>query len=135
MSTIIKVKKPKKSTIFFYVDTIIFFPFILLALSGLLIQFNYHHEDMADTAVVLGLNRYGWLLLHKTTAVISIIGLSIHIFLHMGWLKAVFFKKLYKKTNPNTRITMWLLILTVATALPASSPGCLLPPCLTSDTA
>lgn len=117
MSTIIKVKTPKKSTTFFYVNTIIFFPFILLALSGLLIQFNYHLGDMADTAVVLGLNRYEWLLLHKITAVISIIGLSVHLFLHMSWLKTVFFKKLFKKSSRTIKITSWLLILAVATAL------------------
>jgi hypothetical protein len=127
LSTVNNVNKLKKSTIFFYVNAIIFLPFVLLALSGLLIQINYHAGHMADTAVVLGLNRYAWLLLHKITAVISIIGLSIHIFLHMGWLKAVFFKKLYKKPNWNTRITMWLLILTVATALTGIIPWLLAP--------
>ena len=67
--------------------------------------------------MVLGLNRYGWLLLHKITAVISIIGLSAHLFLHVGWLKAVLLKKLYKKSRRNTKITLWLLISAVATAL------------------
>ncbi len=117
MSTIIKVNKTKKSTIFFYVDTIILSPFILLAISGLLIQINYHAGEMTDTAVVLGLNRYEWLLIHKITAVISIIGLSIHLFLHMSWLKTVFLKNSYKKPNRNTKITLWLLILAIATAL------------------
>ena len=117
MITIIKVNKPKKSTTFFYVNTIIFLPFVLLALSGLLIMINYHAGQMTDTAVVLGLNRYEWLLLHKITAVISIIGLSVHLFLHMSWLKTVLMKKLHKKLNQNTKITMWLLILAVATAL------------------
>ncbi len=127
MSTIIKVNKTKKSTIFFYVDTIILSPFILLAISGLLIQINYHAGEMTDTAVVLGLNRYEWLLLHKITAVISIIGLSIHLFLHMSWLKTVLLKKSYKKPNRNTKITMWLLILAVATALTGIIPWLLAP--------
>lgn len=117
MGAIKEVYKSKKSTTFFYINAFILMPFVLLALSGLLIQINYHAGHMADTAVVLGLNRYGWLLLHKVTAVISIIGLSIHIFLHMGWLKAVLLKKLYKKPNRNTQTTMWLLILTTVTTL------------------
>lgn len=111
----VKVNISKKTL--FYVNSITFLPFILLAFSGLLIQINYHAGHLTDTAVVLGLNRYGWLLLHKITAVISIIGLSAHLFLHVGWLKAVLLKKLYKKSRRNTKITLWLLISAVATAL------------------
>ncbi len=117
METINKVTRLKKSTVFFYLDAIIFFPFVIMAFSGLLIQHSYHLEHLADTVSVLGLNRSGWLLLHKITAVMSMAGLSIHVSLHMNWLKAVLLKKLYKKPNRTIKITLWLLFLTTVTAL------------------
>ncbi len=112
-----RITRFKKSTALVYVNSIIFLPFILLAFSGLLIQHSYNLEHMADSAAVLGLNRYEWLLFHKITALISFAGVSVHVSLHMNWLKAVLLKKLYKKPNLSIKITLWLLILTAATAL------------------
>lgn len=117
MEVVNKVIRFNKSSALVYVNAVIFFPFVLLAFSGLLLQHGYHLEHKADTAVVLVMDRYGWLLLHKITAVISVAGVSVHVFLHMNWLKAVLRKKLYKKPHRNIQITLWLLILAAATAL------------------
>lgn len=122
MDIINRAARFKKSTALIYVNAIIFFPFLILAFSGLLLQHNYHLEHMADTVSVLGLNRSGWLLLHKITAVLSAAGVSLHVSLHINWLKAVFLKKLYKKPNRNIQITLWLLILAAATILTGIYP-------------
>lgn len=122
MDIINKAARFKKSTALIYVNAIIFFPFLILAFSGLLLQHSYHLEHMAGTVSVLGLNRSGWLLLHKITAVLSAAGVSMHVSLHMNWLKAVFLKKLYKKPNWNIQITLWLLILAAVTILTGIYP-------------
>lgn len=127
MDAVNKVTRFNRTTTLVYVNAIILLPFIILAFSGLLIQHSYHLEHMADTTVVLGMNRYGWLLLHKITAVISVAGVSVHVFLHINWLKAVFLKKLYKNPNRKIKITLWLLILSVFTALTGLYPWLLAP--------
>ena len=122
LSEIKDCEKPKKSTIKFYIDLLIFFPFVLLALSGLIIQINYDIGDIKDTATFLRLNRYEWLLIHKISAVISTIGISIHIFLNIAWIKMVLLKKTYKRFNGNTQITIWLSIIAITSTITGLIP-------------
>ena len=82
-SEIKNTEKSKKSTINLYIVLFVFLPFVLLVLSGLIIQINYHIGDIKDTVTVLGLNRYEWLHIHKISALTSIIGISIHVFLNI----------------------------------------------------
>lgn len=93
--------KSNKSNINFYTGLFIFFPFIFLAFSGLLIQINYHAGGLLDEATVLGVNRNGWLYLHKIASLISLLGITIHVFLHTGWIKMLFKRKTIRSANKN----------------------------------
>ncbi|MFZ5597025.1 MAG: DUF4405 domain-containing protein [Bacillota bacterium] len=114
------VKVSNKSNTNFYIDLLIFFPFIILAFSGLLIQINYHAGGLSSETTVLGLNNSGWLNLHKMTAVISLIGIAIHVFLHAGWIKMVFKKK--KASGKNAKITLCLLIFFIIVSITGLIP-------------
>lgn len=111
------IKTSNKSDINFYTELFTFFPFIFLAFSGLLIQINYHVGDLLDEATVLGVNRNGWLYLHKIASLISLLGITIHVFLHTGWIKMLFKRKTLRSANKNTKITVWLLIAFITTSL------------------
>lgn len=111
------IKTSNKSNINFYTGLLIFFPFIFLAFSGLLIEINYHAGGLLDEATVLGVNRNGWLYLHKIASVISLLGITIHIFLHAGWIKMLFKRKTLRSANKNAKVTVWLLIVFITASL------------------
>lgn len=87
------------------------------AFSGLLIAIYYHAGDLLDKATVLRVNSSGWLYLHKLTAVISLLGITIHVLLHTSWIKMLFKKKTLRSANKTTKITVSLLIAFIATSL------------------
>ncbi len=60
--------------------------FFLLAITGLLLQVNYHMHHYPNGHQVLGLNRHGWLLLHKLSAVMSLGGITAHCLLHRRYI-------------------------------------------------
>lgn len=110
------IKTLNKSDINFYTGLFIFFPFIFLAFSGLLIAIYYHAGGYLEQATVLGVNRSGWLYFHKLTAVISLLGITVHLFLHTGWIKMLLKKKILGSTK-STKITVLLFIALFAVSL------------------
>lgn len=110
------IRTSNKSNINFYIELFILFPFVLLAFSGILIQINYHAGGLLDEANVLGANRNGWLYLHKIVSVISLFGITMHVFLHTWWIKMLFRGRTFRGVK-NVKITLWLLILFIITTL------------------
>lgn len=110
------IKKSNKPNFNFYTALFNFFPFIFLAFSGLLIAIFYHAGGHLDQATVLGVNRSGWLYFHKLMAVISLLGITIHLYLHTGWIKMLLKKKILGSAK-TTKITVLLLIVFLAVSL------------------
>lgn len=128
------IKKSNKSTVNFYTELFSFPPFIFLAFSGLLIAICYHAGDLLDEATVIGVNRSGWLCLHKIASVIALLGITIHVYLHTGWIKMLFKKKTLRRANKTTKITVLLLIAFIAASLTGITCWLILPAHVRLDT-
>ncbi|MBN1533777.1 MAG: DUF4405 domain-containing protein [Spirochaetes bacterium] len=93
-------------------------PFLLLAATGLVLQSEYHLHRLPCCTPVLGLQKGGWLLLHKLFAVVSLAGCTLHCLLHRRWIAAAFRRRMQRRTVPS-RITRYLLVVSIPTALTA----------------
>ena len=102
----------------YVVDIIILFAFILLSINGSIIQLIYHlmHHDVMF--VFLGLNQNGWLLMHKVLSVIIGIGITVHICLHLNWVKDVFKNnRLFNKKYKNKSLIYLFIVYTISAVL------------------
>lgn len=108
--------KTNKSTVNFYIDSLLLLICLLLSLSGLIIQIKYHAGHRPDTEAVLGLSRYGWLVLHKISAVLIAIGLTVHGVLHINWFKYALLRA-QKARSKTTKINIYLLATYTVTAI------------------
>ncbi|MCK9613828.1 MAG: DUF4405 domain-containing protein [Bacteroidales bacterium] len=104
----LKIRKAKFN---FWINLISLLPVSLLAFTGLLIQLNYHMKRYNDSCAVWGLDRADWLILHKACAVISIITILLHLYLHWNWLKMAFTKRRLKNGTRVKKNSLWLSII------------------------
>ncbi len=100
----------------FYLDLANIIPFIMLIYTGLLLQGEYHMHGQPDWYRVWGLDRSGWLLLHKISAVISLTGITAHCLLHRKVITATV-KRIFK-SNSRTKVLLSFYLLLVY--IPAS---------------
>lgn len=101
----------------FYLNLLNFFPFVILAVSGLIIQIEYHIHELPDAYVVSGLNRSGWLLIHKISSVISFAGIVLHCIMHRKYIVTVTKKILNRKNKPKILLSYYLLIIYIPASL------------------
>ena len=93
----------------------------IMALSGLIIQFNYHighHGEIDKNIKALGLDYTNWANLHKISIVFVLTFLGFHIYKNINWFKSIL-KKGLKKGNKQT---FWLSIIFVITAITGILP-------------
>ena len=102
----------------FYVNLLNFLPFVILIFSGMVIQINYHMHSLPDGYIVLGLNKYAWLLMHQISAVISLTGCIFHCILHWKYISAVTKNFINRQSGIKVFSSYYLLITGVLTTIP-----------------
>lgn len=107
--------KLSKATRNYYLNLLSLFPFLMIIITGL-VALRYHGG--ADyNLTTAGLNGHNWLLTHRTVALILIVLISIHLWLHKHWFRSFFNKKKQSK-NHDMNISLFVVfILCVLTAL------------------
>ena len=75
----------EKKVMNYYVDVVILILFIALAWTGMLLQMVYHMGGHSADFLVIGLNRSGWLVMHKILSIMSSVGIGLHVILHLNW--------------------------------------------------
>jgi hypothetical protein len=106
-----QTKTNSRTSINYWVNISSLVPFILLIISGFILQLNYHFGHNPETDEVFSLNKQDWLLLHKIFTLISTPIIFIHLALHYKWIKYLFMNKISSKGNKIVRTTKVLLIL------------------------
>ncbi|MBN2403042.1 MAG: DUF4405 domain-containing protein [Spirochaetes bacterium] len=101
----------------FYLNLLNFLPFVILTVSGMIIQIEYHIHELPDAYVVSGLNRSGWLLIHKISSVISFAGIVLHCIMHRKYIVTVTKKILNRKNKPKILLSYYLLIIYIPASL------------------
>jgi len=109
----------EKARTHFYVNLASLLPILAVITSGLIIQVEYHMHGRADTVTVLGMDRQGWLTLHKASAVVSLACLAHHCANHWSFIVTMTKKKLYMKKMSSSVASYYLFILFVPTVLTA----------------
>ncbi len=81
----------KKNTINFWIDFFLFIEFILVVFSGIVLR-----EFPVDLCgyTVLGVPRKDFADLHWTLSLIMILFIFVHLWLHWGWARVVFKRRL-----------------------------------------
>ena len=72
---------------------------------------------LPDDYFVLGLNKFGWLFLHKISASISLAGIIIHCMLHWKFISATTIKIFNRKSKTRILSSYYLLIIYIPTFL------------------
>ena len=101
----------KRRTINYLVDVVILFLFMILAWTGILLQIVYHVDGQSSDAFVIGLNRSGWLIMHKIFSILGTLGIGVHVILHLDWFKAVMKRKLFLKHAFKKKTAFYLLLI------------------------
>ncbi len=112
-----KVSGPAKLN--FYVNAINLIPFLIVIITGLVLQIRYHMHRLPDAYVVSGLNRSGWLLLHRISAVIVLALIVIHCILHRKAIAAARRRIFGKASGSSIKSSYYLFLLFVLTSLTA----------------
>jgi len=113
------MKAPKKSTANFIIDIIALIQFILLLSTGLLIR--YVLPRRSHGASVWGLTRHEWAEIHFLIAIVFLIAVTIHVYLHWHWILSMI-----KGRTPayfTLRIVIGVIIL-IALIVLAIAPFC-----------
>ena len=100
----------RKKVVNYYVDVVILILFVGLAYTGMLLQIVYHMKEHSSDFLVMGLNRSGWLAIHKILSVMNSLGIGLHIILHLDWFKAVIKKRLFLKRSFKKKMSFYLFI-------------------------
>lgn len=104
-----------KSTRNYYVDIAMILPFIMLIATGIIMLI--YHTGLPYKETTLGLNGYFWTDIHKVFAAISLILISIHLYLHIDWFKKLFTGKLKNKFKKRNLTLVIVFLLTAITSI------------------
>jgi hypothetical protein len=113
----------------FYLNLLNLAPFVILAITGLALQVNYHMRGVPYGYQIMGLNRHGWLMLHKLSAVMSLTGITAHCLLHRKYITATTGRIIARRSFSKVLVSYHLFILYALSALTAllswifSGPG------------
>ena len=101
----------------FYLNLLNFIPFLIVIITGLILQIAYHMHRLPDNYLVSGLNKPGWLLLHEISASISLAGIIIHCMLHWKFITTTTKKIFNRKSKTRILSSYYLLIIYIPTFL------------------
>jgi hypothetical protein len=104
----------KKNTFNFWMDMLIFFDFIALIFTGVLLR---DFPSALSGTCILGVTRKDWVDLHWVLALSLILFIFIHLALHWNWAKGS--SKRYLRVGPKTLvISVTLIIIFFGIAMP-----------------
>ena len=103
----------------FFLNLINAAPFLIVMISGLALQVNYHMHRLPDEALVSGLSRSGWLLLHKTSAALSLAGIIAHCVTHRKQIGATTRRIIKNRSFSKIMASYYLLLICIPTAFTA----------------
>jgi len=99
----------------YYADLIAFVPFILLLFTGI-VMLGYHVGKPYSNET-LRLSGYTWILAHKILTVIALPLITVHLLLHLNWIKKIFSNR-QKSRHRGKNVTLLILfLLTAGTSL------------------
>lgn len=107
------------SRINFYLNLINVAPFVILIMTGLVIQINYHLHRLPDGCPVAGLSRPGWLLAHKISATVALTGIIAHCTMHRKHIAATTGRIIRNRSLSKIITSYYLLIICIPTSLTA----------------
>ena len=104
-----------KSRLNYYVDIVIFLPFLLLIITGVIMLAYHGGKPYIETV----LNKDGnfWINAHIVFAVVSIVVIAVHLILHLSWFKKLFSGKLKNKFRIKNLILVIIFLLATITSL------------------
>jgi hypothetical protein len=70
----------------FYLNLCNLFFFLNVIFTGSVVQIQYHIHGLSEAFSVLGFNKAGWALLHKTSAAVCFAGLVVHCLVNWGFI-------------------------------------------------
>ena len=79
----------------YYVDIAMILPFLLLLSTGIIMLIYHTGKPYSETT--LSIDGGSWLNIHIFFAVITVVIISIHLYLHLNWFKKLFTGKLKTK--------------------------------------
>jgi hypothetical protein len=106
-----KLSKSKNN---YYLDIAILLPFLLLLFTGIIMLMYHTGKPYLETT--LGIDGDFWLNIHIFFAVISLVMISIHLYLHLNWFKKLFTGKLKNKYWVRNLILVVIFSLTFLTS-------------------
>lgn len=105
----------------FFINLSNCFSLSILIITGLVLQFEYHMYHKPELHFVFGFNKFSWLLLHKISSIISLIGIIVHCIIHWKFISTITKKIFTKKQKSEFLISYSLFIIFIPTALTAIS--------------
>lgn len=103
----------------FYVNLLNIIPFLFLIITGSILQIEYHLLKLPTDYLIANLNKADWLVLHKISAIISLMGVIIHCILHWNVIKIHSSILFVKKTIKRIPSSYYLLLVAIPTTLTA----------------
>lgn len=103
----------------FYLNLLNFILFLIVVITGFIIQIGYHMHNLPDDYAISGLARAGWLNFHRISASFFLAGIIAHCLLHRGFISTISDKILRRKPLLPASISYWLFIVSIPTTLVA----------------
>lgn len=105
----------------FYLNLLNLAFFLIIAFAGSLIQDEYHMHRMPESHSIMGLDKSGWLLLHKISAVMFLAGIVAHCSLNWRFVSGSTRRLLNRKLTPSPSLSYWLFVICIPTCLTATA--------------
>ena len=112
----------------FYLNLLNFAVFVIIAITGSLIQIEYHMHRLPEGYPIIGLDKSGWLLLHKVSAIMFLAGIGGHCSLNWRFVSVSTRRIFHRKLIPSAPLSYWLFLICVPTFLTAMTSWILLGP-------
>ncbi len=93
----------------------------VMALSGLLIQFNYHmgnHGGIDATDLVIGISYSGWSDIHKISILFVSAFMVFHVIVHWKWYVTIIRKNLIGKNKQVIGLSIVFLLVAITGYIP-----------------
>lgn len=93
--------------------------FVLAALTGSLLQIQYHIHGWPANWPVIGLSKSGWVLIHKVSAVLFLSGIAAHCLLNGRFVSALTRRLLNRRLSPLSSLSYDVFLISLPTLMTA----------------
>lgn len=100
--------------------------FILVALTGSLLQIQYHMHGLPDSWPVLGLSKAGWVVLHKASAPLFLAGIAAHCWLKRRFVTTLTWRIVHRQLSALSSLSYDLFLICLPTCVTALASWILL---------